>query len=226
MATPHRGDIGGWHPEILPRATRRALDTLSQQPWLRRSPWYLAGGTALALRAGHRSSLDLDFFSPRGNFSPARLVEHFPKTHWKTSTVSEGTVFGSLFGGKVSFIAYPFFRVRKQFHWYGSVRVLDPADIAVMKIIAVSQRGRKRDFVDLYWYCTNREPLEAVVRRLPDQYPTVAHTYHHILESLTYFADAEPDPMPRLLFGASWKDMKQFFEREVPKVTRELLGLT
>lgn len=27
--------------------------------------WYLAGGTALALQIGHRSSVDLDYFSPQ-----------------------------------------------------------------------------------------------------------------------------------------------------------------
>ncbi|MBI4128310.1 MAG: nucleotidyl transferase AbiEii/AbiGii toxin family protein, partial [Parcubacteria group bacterium] len=74
--------------------------------------------------------------------------------------------------------------------------LLDIRDIAVMKIIVISQRGRKRDFVDLYWYAQHVEPLGAVLERLPDQYPTVAHDYHHILKSLIYFADAEEDPMP------------------------------
>jgi len=30
----------------------------------------LAGGTALALQTGHRQSVDLDFFTPRKDFSP------------------------------------------------------------------------------------------------------------------------------------------------------------
>src|SRR3990172_6429624 len=57
-----------WHLEILPRPARKALDFLSNQAWLKRSPWYMAGGTALALQAGHRGSVDLDFFTQKDNF--------------------------------------------------------------------------------------------------------------------------------------------------------------
>lgn len=79
-----------WHLEILPRPARKALDFLSNQTWLKRSAWYLAGGTALALQAGHRSSADLDFFTPKNNFSNGALLRHFLEDpNWKTSiTVS------------------------------------------------------------------------------------------------------------------------------------------
>ncbi len=91
------------------------------------------------------------------------------------------------------------------------------------KVIAVSQWGRKRDFVDLFWYATHCEPLTDVLRRLPAQYPEVAHDYHHILKSLVYFVDAESDPMPNMLSSVSWKDVKKFFEREVRTAVRELI---
>ena len=123
----------------------------------------------------------------------------------------------------MSFIAYPFFIPRAQKRAYGSVAVLAPEDIAVMKIVTVSQRGRKRDFVDLFWYCTHQEPLEAVLRRLPDQYPSVAHDYHHILKSLTYFDDAEEDPMPDLRFTTDWDGIKAYFLAEVPKAMKSLV---
>lgn len=224
METAHGGKVT-WHDEGLPRATKRALQYLKEQKWLKRSPWYLAGGTALALHLAHRSSLDLDFFTPEKEFSAAALLKHFNKRFWVADVVREGTIYGRLLEAKVSFIAYPFFRYRRPGHWYGNVRILDPADIAVMKIVAISQRGRKRDFVDLYWYAKNREPLLNVLRRLADQYPTVAHDYHHILKSLAYFADAEGDPMPKLFFRVTWREIKKFFEREVTRLAREFIGL-
>ena len=49
----------------MPRRTKKALDFLAGKEWLKASPWYLASGTALALSSGHRSSVDLDFFSPK-----------------------------------------------------------------------------------------------------------------------------------------------------------------
>ncbi len=224
METPHsvKSEL---HLTILPADTRKALAYVKDARWMKRAHWYLAGGTALALQVGHRQSVDLDFFTPEDSFSAARLLARFPETVWETDVLKEGTVYGKLLGAKVSFIAYPFFRPREPMVQYGAVQVLKAADIAVMKIIAISQRGRKRDFLDLYWYCRNRESLEDIVRRLPDQYPTVAHNYHHIIKSLTYFADAENDVMPRLFFSVTWKQIKVFFQREVPGVARTLLGL-
>lgn len=224
MATPHREDIT-WHPDALPADARQALAFFAAADWLRRTPWYLAGGTALALQINHRSSVDLDFFTPRGGFSSSRLLARLPKEKWATDILREGTIYGRFRGTKVSFIAYPFFVPRQPYHWHGAVRVLDPKDIAVMKIIAISQRGRKRDFVDLYWYCMHREPLTVIIRRVDDQYPTVTHDYHHIIKALSYFADAEADPMPKIFFTASWPEIKKFFRREAVKAARELLGL-
>lgn len=222
METTSRGLIG-WHLEVLPKETRQALETLAGASWLIGSPWYLAGGTALALVAGHRSSVDLDFFTPEGTFSIALMTERLSMPGWTTDILQDNTIYGRLHGAQVSFIAYPFFVPRAPKRQYGNVTVLAPADIAVMKIIAISQRGRKRDFVDMFWYCTHMEPLEAVLRRLPDQYPSVAHDYHHILKSLVYFADADEDPMPNLCSETDWKTVKRYFLNEVPKAMKTLV---
>ena len=81
-----------WHLEALPSATKKALDKLSCQEWLRKSKWYLAGGTALALRAGHRSSVDLDFFIPRVDFNAGKLLKHFENDDWELTLLKEGTI--------------------------------------------------------------------------------------------------------------------------------------
>lgn len=222
MGSPYE-KIDEWHRDILPRTTRRALDFLSHEEWLKQSSWYLAGGTALALYAGHRKSVDLDFFTPESDFEFSTVLKHFPEKVWVTHIARGGAIYGELLGAKVSFIAYPFFQPKNHYNWYGTVKVLTPPDIAVMKIIAISQRGKKRDFVDLYWHIKNRENLPAVMRRLPEQYATVAHNYHHIVKSLMYFEDADHDPMPELLFKAEWRAIKAYFRREIPKIAKELL---
>ena len=68
-----------WHTDVLPVATKKALTYLSDQVWLKRSRWYLAGGTALALQVGHRNSVDLDFFLPADNFQAVTVLRHFKK---------------------------------------------------------------------------------------------------------------------------------------------------
>ena len=71
--------------------------------------------------------------------------------------------------------------------------------------------GEEKGFFDLYWCAKNIEPLEEIIKRLPAQYPAVAHDYHHILKSLVYFEDAESDPEPEINFDANWKKVKNFF---------------
>jgi len=215
-----------WHFETMPTATKKAFDFLSRQAWLEQSQWYLAGGTALALRAGNRKSVDLDFFLPRKDFDANRLLVHFlGNKNWKTTIQEEGTIYGELFGAKISFIAYPFFIPRQESARYGCVNVLAPLDIAVMKVIAISQRGRKRDFFDLFWCVKNLEPLEKTVRRLKVQYPSVAHDFNHILKSLVYFDDAHADPSPEIFFTATWEEVQAFFKKEVPLLANTLIDL-
>ena len=214
-----------WHSEILPKTTQKALDYLKGGTWLSDEGWYLAGGTALALQVGHRQSVDLDFFNPKKSFSPTEVIKHFPADIWRAEIVKEGTIYGKIMGAKVSFIAYPFFVPKLPFLQYGSIPVLNKEDIAVMKIIAISQRGRKRDFIDLFWFSQNISPLSEAIAKLPEQYPTVAHNYHHIIKSLTYFADAEEDPMPTVFFEADWKTIKKYFQKEIPSLAKKFLGL-
>ena len=212
------------HLSILPSATQKAFLEFIKLGWLRRSRWYLAGGTALALQVGHRQSVDLDFFSPVKTFRSLELERALQGTgHWQTSYQEAGTIYGSFWKAKVSFIAYPFFIPTARRLRCGSVKMLLPEDIAVMKIIAISQRGRKRDFYDLFWYCTNREPLGGVIERAITQYPGQQENITHILKSLVYFADAESDPQPQLLFSASWRAVKDFFRKEAVAAGKKLL---
>ncbi len=213
-----------WHFKTLPLHTKKALDFLSLQNWLKESKWYLAGGTALALSAGHRKSLDLDFFNTQKDIDNDNLLNNFLENkEWKTDLNKKNTIYGELSGAKVSFIAYPFFVPKQNYLCYGSVKVLDPKDIAVMKIIAISQRGKKRDFFDLFWLAHNIEPLENIILKLKEQYPFVAHDYHHILKSLVYFEDAETDPDPEIYFKANWKEVKKFFTKEIQIIAKKIM---
>lgn len=213
-----------WHLKTLPANTKKALDFLSSQNWLKDSHWYLAGGTALALSAGHRTSVDLDFFNELSDFDSGEFLSNFKSNEeWKPYINKKNTIYGELFDAKVSFIAYPFFVPKQPYLQYGFIKVLAPKDIGVMKIVAISQHGKKRDFFDLFWCAHNIEPLENIILRLKEQYPAVAHSYHHILKALVYFNDAEVDPEPEIYFKTDWKQVKNFFTKEVPIIARKIV---
>ncbi|MGB2631901.1 MAG: nucleotidyl transferase AbiEii/AbiGii toxin family protein [Minisyncoccales bacterium] len=213
--------------DILPKETKVALDFLAGQDWLdENNNWYLAGGTALALQAGHRKSFDLDFFNKERAFDNIALIQKFSGIkEWEMTINKENTIYGKLFNVKVSFIAYPFFVPDTEFIKYGTINILAGRDVAVMKIVAISQRGRKRDFIDLYWCAKNIESLEDTIKRLKKQYPAVAHDYHHILKSLAYFEDAEEDVDPELNFMINWNEAKDYFKVEVPKIAKKIIEL-
>ena len=216
-----------WHYETLPKETKQALDFFSKEKWLEENGWYLAGGTALALQCGNRTSYDLDFFTTEKSFDSKKLlINLIDNKDWLTDIASDGTVYGELFKAKISFIAYPFFIPKENFIKHGILKVARPIDIAVMKIIAVSQRGKKRDFFDLYWCVKNVASFKDIILRLKEQYPSVAHDYHHILKSLVYFNDAESDPDTIIFFDIKWSAVKKFFQTEIPKISKEIIKLS
>lgn len=213
--------------DILPAKTKRAFSDVILFDFLKPKKWYLAGGTALALQAGHRQSVDLDFFTTDGTFEPVNIERFLLSTKkWVTTYNETGTLYGEFKGAKMSFIAYPFFHPSADRIQCGKITILSPDDIAAMKIIAVSQRGKKRGFIDLYWYANFYGSLEETIKRAARQYPEQKHSLPHFLKSLVYFTDAESDSMPVIFFDADWKNIKAYFSSEVPKIAKRLMNLT
>ncbi len=206
----------------IPALTQKALDLLSKQEWILKNDWYLAGGTALTLQFNHRTSVDLDFFTHHKDFDAGFISTALLPYKWLITRTDKGTLYGELGGVKISFIAYPFFVPKKPFITHRGINILDARDIAVMKIIAISQRGKKRDFFDLYWYITQREPLLDIVERVATQYPHLEHNYHHIVKSLMFFEEAEEDPSPHIFFDTTWEQVKQHFSTIIPDVADKL----
>lgn len=214
-----------FHFNALPKATLRALQKCAEISLFMRNKWYLAGGTALALQVGHRKSVDLDFFTEQKSFDEKKVEKLLSvQGKWVTTSLSDGTLYGEFLGAKMSFIAYPFFLPATPMRKYGTIAMVAPLDIAVMKIIAISQRGHKRDFFDLYWICQNVQSLSEIISRVHKQY-TIHQNLIHILKSLVYFEDAESDPEPEIHFKANWSMVKKFFIKEIPIITNKVMNL-
>jgi predicted nucleotidyltransferase component of viral defense system len=197
---------------------RQLLTQLGQEPLAQ--PSYLAGGSALALHLGHRTSIDLDFFTSESNYQSEPLVQRLRTIgELVVQQQSETTLVGSLNGVRLSFFFYPY-PALGEFIELDEVQIASLLDIALMKLIAISQRGKKRDFVDLYFICQHGYSLDDLLTRLVDKYPKVS--IYHLLRSLVYFGDAEGDPPPHMLVPYDWSQIKHFFQQEGERLMKKL----
>jgi len=196
-------------------AARELLARLGQAPWM--DAFYLAGGSAAALHLGHRVSIDLDFFSEQ-DYEVEPLVQRLGALgRLVVQQQSPGTMVGQLEGVRISFFTYPY-PLLEEAGIVDGVRIANLLDIALMKIVAIGQRGRMRDFVDLYFICRLGLTLDELLRRVPQKYTTVSYPSYHLLRALTYFDDAEGDEPPKMLVEFDWAEVRRFFEGEVQRL--------
>jgi hypothetical protein len=201
-----------WHREVITEAIERTLRDL--QGTSVPQNFYLAGGTGLALHVGHRRSIDLDFFS-REPFDPEAILGEVEKLEGLQVLAKDlETLHLTLRGTKVGFLGYRY-PLLFPCDAFLEVKVADARDIACMKVSAIAGRGTKRDFIDLYAVSQHHE-LKQVLTWFKAKYAQANYSMVHVLKSLTYFEDAEKDPMPHMLVALTWERVKQFFATEVP----------
>jgi len=132
-----------FHTEILPVPQKRLWDRLGDTP----DGFVLYGGTALALRLGHRESVDFD---------PGILCRQVPYLKGAATARAEANALECLLDldghVKVSFFGGLGLRsVREPDRATGSgMRVASVLDIAATKALSVQQRAAARDFVDIH----------------------------------------------------------------------------
>jgi len=178
---------------------------------------YLAGGTACALQIGHRISVDLDFFIPR-EFNAKELTRSLKKIgKFELDRQSWGTILGDFEKVKFSIFVYKYPALFPFKSLYG-INILDLRDIAAMKIDAISTRGIKRDFIDLYFICQKGISLNEILSLYDRKYGSLASNLVHIQKSLVYFVDAEASTIPKMLKKAAWEKVKRYFEGEVKRL--------
>jgi len=201
------------HEKVLPQHSLELLTKLEQNPSSYLSGWTLAGGTGLAFLLGHRISEDLDFF--RADDMDVRKLHEVLAVEgpYETLQEAEHTLTVLMQGTKLSF-----FNARESFlyesapHRFFSVASI--RDIALMKLAAISGRGSRKDFADLYLILRNGPTLEEYFEMLPLKYGLSRINTYHILKSLTYFEDAEQEPLPQMLVPFDWDECKAFFVRQ------------
>ncbi len=204
-----------WRREVITPQVEETLLSIHDTGVL--TPYYLAGGTGLALHLGHRRSHDLDFFSAEP-VDPDKLIERLQTLNtFAVIGKDAGTLHATVQGIRVSFLSYAYPLLFPMRSFLG-VNIADPRDIAGMKISAIAGRGAKRDFVDLY-VVSKQYGLREALNWFQQKCAQANYSKVHILKSLTYFEEADKDPMPDVLTPLSWEEVREFFSKEVPPLS-------
>jgi hypothetical protein len=159
------------HWEAVTPELQSLLGALGALPELH--SFYLAGGTALGLRLGHRISQDLDFFADVESLGDelrysivARLAENYFVERLQDSILGLVLQVG---GQPVSFFTYGYALLAPP-DIVNGVQIAGVIDIGMMKLDAVAGRGTRKDFYDLY-FIASLIPLEDLFARSPEKYP-------------------------------------------------------
>jgi len=150
------------------------------------------------------------------------IVDHLRTVgNLRLDQMGEGSIVGSLDGVRISFFKYPYRLLESLTEWNG-INVASIHDIALMKIVAILQRGSIKDFIDMFFIGRKFKPIDDLLPELSEKYIGVQFNTNHILRSLCYFEDADNEPMPSMMTPCDRQDVKEYFVNEVKRLTRIL----
>ncbi len=178
------------------------------------SDFLLVGGTALALQIGHRTSTDIDLFSIERFDVESLLIQLQGDFEISIRSRMTHALLIDINHIKTDFVFQPYIMIEAVEEIEG-VRMASKLEIAAMKIGAITSRGRKRDFVDLYCLM-NYFPLPEIINAFVKKYPTA--TPELAIRSLFYFEDANDDLEPKCFFDYNWNDIKEKIRQEAKKL--------
>ena len=185
------------HHDALPDDVRNLLRRLVSLPAL--GGFALGGGTSLALRFGHRLSLDLDFFTC-DSFQADDLTTRLALTGASQVSRAPNSLALDVAGVKLEFLghAYP---VLAPPEVVDTIPLLSLPDVAAMKLNAIANRGAKKDFFDVH-ELLRHVTLDEMIGMFERKYP--ATDRFTVIRSLAWFDDADTEPDPLSLNGTTW----------------------
>jgi len=203
--------------------SRKQRELLKKLGFLKKYGFYLAGGTALTLQIKHRTSLDLDFYTEK-KFDNRKLHELLERKLEKVILLgkAEDTLIVKIDEVVVSFFRYPYHLISPLIEVENFPPMASKEDIAAMKVIAISDRGIKRDFIDVY-FLLKEFSLKEIFDFIKKKYPNF--NIYVGLRGLTYFVDAEKKQKRRLYLThfVSWSKIKKFLIAKVREYQKEWL---
>ncbi|HNP17446.1 MAG TPA: nucleotidyl transferase AbiEii/AbiGii toxin family protein [Fulvivirga sp.] len=200
------------HYTTIEANTLSILKRLLKLPQL--NSFNLAGGTALALRYGHRISVDIDLFG--NNFDKDELIKALQNEFGEEFVYEHAQNTWALFcyiqNIKVDLIQYPH-PIITPIEEIDGIRMLSAVDIAAMKIAAILGRASKKDFWDIHELLEHYsldEMIRAYKTKFPNQMLLIS-----IPQALCYFDEADQSENPISLKEQSWELVQTSIKEKV-----------
>ena len=186
---------------------------------------HLVGGSAIAVYFGHRRSEDLDLFSlvPDVDLHAVRasLAVSVPTlvVRGETDVMLKVAADGAI----IDFVRYPYAPLEPPTPGPGGVLLASVRDLGAMKLSAIATRGLRRDFWDAFVMAKSGHSLAEMAADFRMKFGREASDLYHVIRALTYFDDAEADPIfPRGMTPVLWTDVRTYFSREAPRLLQHL----
>lgn len=169
--------------------------------------FFLVGGTALSLQLGHRMSIDLDLFTTVP-FEEEDVLTHLQEIYsFQLDSRGKNTLKGAIEGIKVDLLSHQYPLVNELIFEEG-VRMAAPADIAAMKLNAISVNGsRLKDFIDIA-YLSNIFSLTEMVEAYETKYSS--NNPAMVVKSLDYHNDINFEEPLQIMNGSfDWRNIEK-----------------
>ena len=205
------------YTKTVERNTLGLLRQLQKEPYLK--GYYLVGRTALALKIGHRKSIDIDLFSDF-SFDVNTLLEKLQSNYdYQMFHSAQNTLKGSIDGIKVDLLSHRYPLIREPL-FEEEIAMLSIPDIIAMKLNAISGSGQRvKDFIDI-WFLLSTYSLDSMISYYKEKYTNNNEAV--VLKSLVYFDDIDMSDWPVIISEPKlkWKTVATELEKQVMVYTK------
>ena len=214
---------------MLPEAISTSVATLLNEihTWPLPVDTYMAGGTAVAIYLNHRVSVDIDLFTDK-EFYCGPIISSLGQKYVTTVTndAEKNTLIVIVANVRFSLFSYPYPLLKPLVNKPEcNIKLASPEDIAAMKVVAITQRGSAKDFVDLNALIRAFGlSLDCLMSLVQKKYGVSEDYGYQTKRSLVYFDDALRslgdvtvirNGKEVRLDKHEWKEIEEFFKRLV-----------
>jgi len=192
-------------PEVLSMIKNIQKEDLFQN-------YILAGGTALALQLGHRSSEDIDLFK-YDNQDCEKMINYFNQNYKSVDIIANQPWHLKLEVNniKIDLCALKDCPIVKPLVKDEDITMFDSEEIAVMKISAICDRKEPKDYIDIAYMLDKKTSLENILNLYMKKYKKYSIMY--IKKNLSAYTSINP---------YKWQDVNiidhNFFISNVPNI--------